>query len=218
MHAARRCNACSCSVLFCACSARFCASAECSCCTGLLWRCSRRCLVPPCLPLLSSQAPTPHPPPPAARHKHLATTERVIACWFMVTGLIHFVIEGWVVAKADFYKDASGNYLSDTCARGGEGAAITWPAGARVPASQCRCRVGPAHPTKPVRPCVVSHCLPPAEPSPVQGRSTPRPTRATPAAIPSSSPWRCGASGGWTAQLPCQQQAAWEAGQSQAIQ
>lgn len=50
----------------------------------------------------------------SARHKHLATTERVIACWFMVTGLIHFVIEGWVVAKADFYKDASGNYLSDT--------------------------------------------------------------------------------------------------------
>ena len=38
-----------------------------------------------------------------------------MACWFMVTGLIHFVIEGWVVAKADFYKDASGNYLSDTC-------------------------------------------------------------------------------------------------------
>lgn len=33
----------------------------------------------------------------------------------MVTGLIHLVIEGWVVAKADFYKDASGNYLSDTC-------------------------------------------------------------------------------------------------------
>ena len=55
---------------------------------------------------------------PAARHKHLSTVERVIACWFMVTGLIHFVIEGWVVAKADFYKDTSGNYLSDTCAWG----------------------------------------------------------------------------------------------------
>lgn len=61
------------------------------------------------------------PTTPAARHKHLATTERVIACWFMVTGLIHFVIEGWVVAKADFYKDASGNYLSDTCEHDWEG-------------------------------------------------------------------------------------------------
>ncbi|KAL4858676.1 3-beta-hydroxysteroid-Delta(8) [Chlorella vulgaris] len=50
----------------------------------------------------------------AGRHKHLSTAERVLACWFMVTGAIHFVIEGWVVAKADFYKDASGNYLSDT--------------------------------------------------------------------------------------------------------
>lgn len=38
-----------------------------------------------------------------------------MACWFMVSGIIHLVIEGWVVAKADFYKDASGNYLSDTC-------------------------------------------------------------------------------------------------------
>ena len=51
----------------------------------------------------------------AGRHRHLTTTERVLACWFMVTGCIHFVIEGWVVAKADFYQDASGNYLSDTC-------------------------------------------------------------------------------------------------------
>ncbi|KAL4858675.1 3-beta-hydroxysteroid-Delta(8) [Chlorella vulgaris] len=50
----------------------------------------------------------------SGRHKHLSTAERVLACWFMVTGAIHFVIEGWVVAKADFYKDASGNYLSDT--------------------------------------------------------------------------------------------------------
>lgn len=71
-----------------------------------------------------SSRPAPHAPGrmlPAARHKHLTTTERVIACWFMVTGLIHFVIEGWVVAKADFYKDASGNYLSDTCGWPGRG-------------------------------------------------------------------------------------------------
>jgi len=32
----------------------------------------------------------------------------------MVTGLIHFIIEGWVVIVADFYTDTSGNYLSDT--------------------------------------------------------------------------------------------------------
>lgn len=53
----------------------------------------------------------------AARHPKLTNVERLLACWFMITGLIHFVIEGWVVVKADFFKDASGNYLSDTCRR-----------------------------------------------------------------------------------------------------
>ncbi|PSC69778.1 sterol 8,7-isomerase [Micractinium conductrix] len=50
----------------------------------------------------------------SGRHKHLRRSERLMACWFMVTGLIHFVVEGWVVYKADFYQDKSGNYLSDT--------------------------------------------------------------------------------------------------------
>lgn len=50
----------------------------------------------------------------SGRHTHLSGKERIMACWFMVTGVIHFVIEGWVVAKADFYQDKSGNYLSDT--------------------------------------------------------------------------------------------------------
>ena len=53
--------------------------------------------------------------PRAGRHKQLTTQERVLAGWFKVTGAIHLVIEGWVVAKADFFQDASGNYLSDTC-------------------------------------------------------------------------------------------------------
>ncbi len=42
-----------------------------------------------------------------------------MACWFTISGIIHFVIEGWVVTKADFFKDASGNYLSDTCEKPG---------------------------------------------------------------------------------------------------
>lgn len=50
-----------------------------------------------------------------------------MACWFMVTGLIHFVVEGWVVYKADFYQDKSGNYLSDTCGCcAGRALAVQW--------------------------------------------------------------------------------------------
>jgi hypothetical protein len=30
----------------------------------------------------------------AGRFKQLAKGERLLACWFMVTGVIHFVIEG----------------------------------------------------------------------------------------------------------------------------
>ncbi|KAL4445423.1 hypothetical protein ABPG77_011248 [Micractinium sp. CCAP 211/92] len=50
----------------------------------------------------------------SGRYSHLTRGERVMACWFTISGIIHFVIEGWVVTKADFFKDASGNYLSDT--------------------------------------------------------------------------------------------------------
>ena len=38
----------------------------------------------------------------------------MIACWLATTGVIHFVIEGWVVVKADFFQDTSSNYLSAT--------------------------------------------------------------------------------------------------------
>lgn len=50
----------------------------------------------------------------AAKYKYLTATERALSCWLMTTGVIHFVIEGWVVVKADFFRDQSGNYLSDT--------------------------------------------------------------------------------------------------------
>ena len=106
---------------------------------GLTWRLSSATLLPARLPPASPAQPPPaqraanctlhragcasETPratspalPQAGRHKQLTTQERVLAGWFMVTGAIHFVIEGWVVAKADFFKDASGNYLSDTCA------------------------------------------------------------------------------------------------------
>lgn len=50
----------------------------------------------------------------SGKHKHLTTTERLIASWLATTGVIHFVIEGWVVVKADFHQDTSHNYLSQT--------------------------------------------------------------------------------------------------------
>ncbi len=92
--------------------------------------------------------------PLAGSKKHLTTGDRIVACWFTITGMIHLVIEGeapcairhwdpcranlrhgapqvwqqhgglrawslcpagWVVVKADFYKDASGHLLSETC-------------------------------------------------------------------------------------------------------
>lgn len=49
----------------------------------------------------------------AGTRRHLSPGDKVVASWFMVTGLIHFVIEGWVVYKADFYKDTTGNLLSE---------------------------------------------------------------------------------------------------------
>lgn len=39
--------------------------------------------------------------------------ERGIACWFVVTGIIHFVIEGFVVVTPDYFKDTSGNILAE---------------------------------------------------------------------------------------------------------
>jgi hypothetical protein len=31
---------------------------------------------------------------PPGKYKRLSLQERIISCWFMVTGVIHFVIEG----------------------------------------------------------------------------------------------------------------------------
>lgn len=71
----------------------------------------------------------------SGRFKQLSTTERVVSCWFAVTGVIHFVIEGkkseirplsttvntqtcgagYVVVYSEYYKNTAGNYLSDAC-------------------------------------------------------------------------------------------------------
>lgn len=47
----------------------------------------------------------------SGRQRHLQTVDRVIFCWFALTGVIHFVVEGAVVAFADFYKSKSSNIL-----------------------------------------------------------------------------------------------------------
>jgi len=48
-------------------------------------------------------------------HKHLVTKERLLVCWFLCTGLIHFIVEGAVVLDSRFYKDTSKNILSEIC-------------------------------------------------------------------------------------------------------
>lgn len=45
------------------------------------------------------------------RQRHLHTVDRIIFCWFALTGVIHFVVEGAVVTFADFYKSESSNIL-----------------------------------------------------------------------------------------------------------
>ncbi|MEW5299184.1 MAG: hypothetical protein WDW38_005070 [Sanguina aurantia] len=47
------------------------------------------------------------------KYKYLATTERLLACWFLCTGVIHLVIEGSVVLNSKFYEDTSGNILNE---------------------------------------------------------------------------------------------------------
>ncbi|KDD76355.1 hypothetical protein H632_c256p1 [Helicosporidium sp. ATCC 50920] len=54
----------------------------------------------------------------SGRRKGITTTDRMIACWFAVSGTIHLVVEGYVVVKAEFFTDETGNlrnYLSDVC-------------------------------------------------------------------------------------------------------
>lgn len=45
--------------------------------------------------------------------KYLNLKERLLCCWFVCTGLIHFVVEGAVVANSKFYEDTSGNILNE---------------------------------------------------------------------------------------------------------
>ena len=113
-----------------------------------------------------ARAPGPLLPRAAGTYKHLTTTERVVASWLVTTGLIHFVIEGYVVARASFYTDASGNYLSDAC----ESSFV--PA---APQRRWRVWVGGGTRSPPAQ-APASHLTLHAI---MQGRSMPRPTRAT---------------------------------------
>lgn len=49
----------------------------------------------------------------SGQFKHLAAKERLLVCWFLCTGLIHFLIEGAVVLDADFFRDKSRNIFSE---------------------------------------------------------------------------------------------------------
>lgn len=67
----------------------------------------------------------------AGKHKGISTTEKTLVCWFIVTGLIHFVIEGavggayrrhylislsgYVVVTPTFFKDTTGCLLAEIC-------------------------------------------------------------------------------------------------------
>ncbi len=43
----------------------------------------------------------------------LPRAERLIACWLVATGMIHLIIEGYVVVTPGFYKDTRGVLLAD---------------------------------------------------------------------------------------------------------
>mmetsp|Transcript_2939 Transcript_2939/g.8605 ORF Transcript_2939/g.8605 Transcript_2939/m.8605 type:complete len:219 (-) Transcript_2939:2034-2690(-) len=47
------------------------------------------------------------------RYKHLRRAERIIASWFAMTGMVHFIIEGYVVLHPNFFKDATGGVLPE---------------------------------------------------------------------------------------------------------
>ena len=44
--------------------------------------------------------------------------------WFVVSGLIHLVIEGTFAAWTDYYKDTTGNFLAEICASPGARARV----------------------------------------------------------------------------------------------
>ncbi|XP_021741792.1 probable 3-beta-hydroxysteroid-Delta(8),Delta(7)-isomerase [Chenopodium quinoa] len=39
--------------------------------------------------------------------------ERLLICWFTITGLIHMVVEGYFAFSPDFYKDKNGFFLAE---------------------------------------------------------------------------------------------------------
>jgi cholestenol delta-isomerase len=47
------------------------------------------------------------------RFRDLKQHERITASWFAMTGVVHFIIEGYVVLHPSFYKDTSGGVLPE---------------------------------------------------------------------------------------------------------
>lgn len=47
------------------------------------------------------------------RFQALTRQERITASWFAMTGMVHFIIEGYVVLHPSFYKDTSGGVLPE---------------------------------------------------------------------------------------------------------
>lgn len=47
------------------------------------------------------------------RYRHLGLDERVTASWFAMTGMVHLIIEGYVVLQPAFYKSISGGVLPE---------------------------------------------------------------------------------------------------------
>ncbi|CAM6090029.1 unnamed protein product [Calypogeia fissa] len=45
--------------------------------------------------------------------KYLTTLERLLVCWWLCTGLIHMVLEGYFVFTPDFYKLGYSNFLAE---------------------------------------------------------------------------------------------------------
>ena len=58
------------------------------------------------------------------RRPHLSAADRWLFVWFVVSGLIHLVIEGTFAAWTDYYKDTTGNFLAEICASPGARARV----------------------------------------------------------------------------------------------
>lgn len=49
----------------------------------------------------------------AGRYKKLERVEKITASWFAMTGMVHFIIEGYVVLNSEFWRDSSGGVLPE---------------------------------------------------------------------------------------------------------